>query len=206
MKKLPLIPFPLWSQFGISVISALLLISCVWSHDPSTCGLAPKGAQDSLRLSLQPDSLSHHFSLTSCEIRPFLVALSMTSVSFSLCSLPCSTAPRGLLSPASSGNTCEPLSSHFLLEVISAWERQLHSSCHINDILVATSFFLNRYKLDFEMSKSTMKDKWLYSPPCFGNSSSLPQLSPDMDSCQKKTFKRMLLKREINLAYSNNAV
>lgn len=103
MKKLPLIPFPLWSQFGISVISALLLISCVWSHDPSTCGLAPKGAQDSLRLSLQPDSLSHHFSLTSCEIRPFLVALSMTSVSFSLCSLPCSAAPRGLLSPASSG-------------------------------------------------------------------------------------------------------
>lgn len=56
------------------------------------------------------------------------------------------------------------------------------------------------------MSKSTMKDKWLYSPPCFGNSSSLLQLSPDMDSCQKKTFKRMLLKREINLAYSNNAV
>lgn len=134
-----------------------------WYSHPGTASLARlcsrEGAQYSLWLSLRSDSLSHRFSLTSHEIWPFLVALSVTSASFSLCSLLCSAAPRGLLGPLSLWPEHTHLSAHnsFLPEVISAWQKQLYSSCHVNDILIATWFFLNSYKLDFEMSKTIMK-------------------------------------------------
>lgn len=161
--SLPLLPpkwtncpylFPLWSQLGTKMwhfcYLSLLLMSCITNTvTPGTAGLArlcsPKEAQYSLWLSLRSNSLSHCFSLTSCEIQPFLVALSVTSVSFSLCSLLCSAAPCGLLSSSSlwPGHTYLPAHNSFLPEVISAWEKQLHSSCHINDILVATFFWID---------------------------------------------------------------